>query len=346
MPWWSVGDKRGVQRSLLRLISFAQSQQLALAPLVSILASEHQTLTRMRLQKLAKRLATGTPLVDALEQTPRLIEDQEMLTIRFALQSGTLKTVLPSMLEQETQALDEDRFSVGRSFSYYACLAFIILVFILFLTAFIFPTFVKLFQEMEIRPNQALVRMNATTSFMFYYFTPVFLWFVVLSIAAWLLSPIQWFRRWIASRLFWSVAERRNAQLLRMLATASDAGRPIAGSMSTLARYHFDRAIRTKLLFARNEIELGAEPWSSLATAKLLSHDESTSLANSTSSRTRSWLMLQVARVKEDKIGQRVAILSSFVHPAIIALFGLLVLWIALACFGTLTDIVKVLADQ
>ena len=194
---------------------------------------------------------------------------------------------------------------------------------------------------MEVPKWRASPGLNVAEKFLLSYIRRLFCWLIVLSIAAWLLSPFQWFRRWFASRLFRFVAERRSAQLLRLLATASDAGRPLAGSMSTLARYHFDRAIRAKLLFARNEIELGAEPWSSLATARLLSIDESTSLAKfDVSLKTRSWLMQQLAKVKEDKVRQRISIVSSFIHPAIIVLLGLLVLWIALACFGSLVDMV------
>ena len=43
---------------------------------------------------------------------------------------------------------------------------------------------------------------------------------------------------------------------------------------STLARYHFDPAIRNKLLFVRNEVEQGADTWQSMATVGLLSTSE------------------------------------------------------------------------
>lgn len=344
MPWWRFGEKRGIQGSLLRLMSVAHSEQIELAPLVSLLASEHRMLTRRRLQKLATRLASGTPWVDALEQTPRLIDDHTMLAIRFALQSGTLKTELPRIVEQDRRSLEVVRFSTYRSFSYYACMSLITFFFLLFLATFILPTYARIFQELEVPNLRALTSLNLSVMLIFSFSIPVFCLLIILSVAAWLVSPFQWFRRLFASRLFRFVAERRSAQLLRLLATACDAGRPLAGSMSTLARYHFDRAIRAKLLFARNEIELGAEPWSCLATSRLLSIDEATSLANSTSPKTRSWLMQQLAKVKEDKVRRGISIVTSLIHPTIIVVLGLLVLWIALACYGSLVYLVETLS--
>ena len=55
-----------------------------------------------------------------------LIDDQTMLAIRFALQSGTLKTELPRMVEKMcTEFSEEGRFSLNRSFSYYVCMSLI-----------------------------------------------------------------------------------------------------------------------------------------------------------------------------------------------------------------------------
>jgi type II secretory pathway component PulF len=304
---------------------------------------EHRMLTRYRLNKLAKRLAAGTPFVDALEQTPGLIDDDGVLAIRFATQSGTLSKALPGIIDESSIDRQEDRFGFERSFLYYACVSFTIFISFLFIGTFIAPTYTKLFQEIELTPHPALDWLNATNSLFFSVFTPAFFSLLAIAFATWWLRPFRFFRRRLASRLFRSVSELRCAQLLRLLSITTDAGRPLAGSMSTLARYHFDRAIREKLLFARNEIELGAEPWSSLAAANLLSQGEAASLANSTSSQTRSWLMKQLARVKEDKVRHRIAILLSLIHPAIILLLGFLVLWIALACFGSLTQMTKIL---
>jgi type II secretory pathway component PulF len=343
-PLWSFDHPKSVQGSLIRLIRLAQSEQLELAPLVLRLAYEHRFLTRWRLEKLAQRLASGTPLLDALEQTPRLVEDQELLAMRFAWQTGTLKSELPKIIEYNDRSMETDRSSGSPPVSYYVTLSLVTLCSVLLFVAFILPVFQRLFKEMELRANQSFRWADAVGTFLHSYSILILPWLVVVAMVAWWLNPFQWIRRSVASRLLRSVAERRSAQLLRLLATASDAGRPIAGSMSTLARYHFDRTIRAKLLFARNEIELGAEAWESLAMAELLSRKESTSIASSTSSKTRSWLMKRIADGKLDKVRNRIAFFSSFIHPTIIILLGLLVLWLALATFGTLATLVDSLS--
>ncbi len=75
--FWLPDLRSSVQRSLLRLLHVAHVERLALAPLVHALALEHRGGNRRRLRRLAFRLAGGMPLIEALEQTPDALSDED-----------------------------------------------------------------------------------------------------------------------------------------------------------------------------------------------------------------------------------------------------------------------------
>ena len=111
-------------------------------------------------------------------------------------------------------------------------------------------------------------------------------------------------------------------------------------SLSTLARYHFDRGTRLKLLVARNEMEQGGEAWNTLAQSQLLSPSEAQTLAHAATPEMRVWIMRHVAQAKEEQADYGRGLLAMLVHPAIVLLFGFLVAWVAIAFFSVLTTMI------
>ncbi len=343
-PWFFPDDASSVQASLIRLLAVAHSKKLDLPPLVECFALEHRGLTRVRLWQLARRLKTGTPMLEAIEQTPGVLNDEAILSIRFGMQSGTLDAVLSALVERSVLRQRNPNFQIKRTLTYHTCFAFVASFILTAVVAFIFPTFSKLFSEMEIPVTQAQISLEWWMNSIGTYIPFFFLLVIAFGLVIRFLNPIRSVHRAFASRFFRSIAQLRVVHLLRLLSIANDAGRPLAGSMSTLAKYHFDRNVRAKLLYARNEIELAAEPWSSLASAKLLNEKEAVALAGSHSTQTRSWLLQKLADTKEERVIQRLLLGSSLIHPVLVIVFGLLVLWFAWACFGTLCQLIQSLA--
>ena len=98
-PWLPVDSRTSKQRALLQLLSLAYEQRLDSAALIVNLASEQRGIFRRRLFRLAARLRAGTPLVSALEQTPDVLSESDVLSIRFAIQSGTMAATYQSLLD-------------------------------------------------------------------------------------------------------------------------------------------------------------------------------------------------------------------------------------------------------
>ncbi|MCA9182035.1 MAG: hypothetical protein KDA51_11300, partial [Planctomycetales bacterium] len=209
---------------------------------------------------------------------------------------------------------------------------------------FISPTFKKMFDDFGLRLPAAFVQLISTTSWIAAYLPLLMLLGLLALGLIWFVRPIRHLRRWFELRPLRASAQLQRAHLLRMFAQASEAGRPLPSSLSTLARYHFSRNTRVKLLVARNEIELGAEPWGTLAASHLINSNEALSLSGASSPRLRIWIMRRLAIQKEQVVYDRRAMLAMLVHPAVVLFFGVIVAWVAVSFFSILVSMISSLA--
>jgi type II secretory pathway component PulF len=343
--WWPSDSLGSMQHSLLQILSVAHRDRLDVTPLVANLAEEHRGRYRRRLRRLALRLADGTPLVDALEQTPDVLKDEDVLAIRFASQIGTLGPMYDSLIS-DSAGIDNRTSTVRRqAFIYSFCTFCVLALAVLFLVSFILPTLEQIQEEFAL-PD---------TSPFFETFLGITNWFVrnahlvLLSLVAvaflvWSAPSRRFFRRSIGGRRLHGVTPARSGQLMQLLANAVQAGRPLPAAISTLARYHFDRNVRQKLLFARNEIEHGTDVWTSLVDAKLLSPQESNAIAHAANSETRAWTLDELAKSKLNQVSRQVGRRSEFIQPALTLTFAAAVLLVAGAMIGYLAQMIQSLA--
>ncbi|WP_417730306.1 type II secretion system F family protein [Rosistilla oblonga] len=332
------------QRSLLRVLAIAHSQGLSTPEWIANLADEHHGRYRRRLLRLAGRLQAGSSLVEALEQTPDALSDEMVLAIRFGQQSGTLAATFDQLLATPADGGVETSPTARYGMFYLVGMMLLYLLVLSFLALRIFPTLMQIAEEFEYHPPAAMRSLRAVGRFLEGTF---FLWVLVGFAGLRLVTSgvmQRFYRRVWASRLLRPVVRLRSAELLRLLSPAVAAGRPLGGALSTLARHHYDRNVRAKLLFARNEVEQGSDPWSSLSAAGLLQRDESEALAGSTSNGTRAWLMHRLADRHQRQFGRRVGLLMSLLQPAIVLAMAAIVAWIGFAFFGFLSGIILILA--
>ena len=276
------------QRSLLRVLSAAVAERIEFAPLVLNLAADHRGRYRRRLYRLARRLASGTPLVDALEQTPDVLSDSQVLALRFGSQSGTLAQSLQNLLDDRNTLADRAFARLRQAKFYFVFVLMIGGVVLSFWLMKIAPEMHKIFDDFDLElPEVTRLVIEVSRVFVNYWWAFALAFLAV----AWVFKSgrtRRYFRRNHSSRLLRPILQLRSANLLMLLAVALKAGRPMPGAVSTLARYHFDRTIRNKLLFVRNEIEQGADLWASLAETRLLSNDESQAIAIAPTTESRA----------------------------------------------------------
>ena len=132
----------------------------------------------------------------------------------------------------------------------------------------------------------------------------------------------------------------QTADVLQNLSVVSAAGRPLASAVSTMARYHYRASVRQRLLFARNELEHGADLWDSMHRARLLSTNELHLLEAATRVGNLPWALSQLATRRRITTWQRRTALAQLVFPICILMLGCLVLRIALAVFMPLIQMI------
>jgi len=334
---WSRYANLAQRRALLRLIAVAAEENLPLSPLLESWAADERRAQKHRLLRLADQLKAGTPLPDAIEAVPGLLRDEDILAIRFGAQSGTLSATLRAMLDQSEPALTDSPSPIRRAAVYVYTFLLIALLVITYLQVKTVPEFEKILCEFDVEPPQALLWSIGFARFF------VSCWWLgalaggVLLWSMFSARPGRFIRYSILGRLSRSARELRSAEVLQKLGIAAQAGRPIPGVLSTLARYHFDPIARHKLLFVRNEIEQGADAWHSLAAVDLLSPAEVNALATSERVGNRPWVLKQLAFSKRRRTMRRLDRMAELVLPLIVGLLGIFVLFQALSVFLLLT---------
>ena len=342
--WWPGESLDSMQYSLLSLLAVAHEERLDPKPLIAALADEHRGRYRRRLRLLAKRLDSKTTIVPALEKTPYALSDSVVLSLRFGSQSGTLAQTYKQLIDTEKPQVDEYRTTQSNARGYSAVLAGTMALILTFFMFFIFPTIKKMFDEFELKLPIAFQSLAMFVELVSSSLLLVVLAFFALGWLVWSYRSRRFFRREVADRVLGRSSLLRSSQLLRMLSVAVEAGRPLAGSLSTLAKYHFDKDIRQRLLSARNEVEQGVPAWTSLVDAKIISPDEFQALSASSSSRDQSWTLRQLATVKQAISDQRVIVRTAFIQPIVILIFASVVLWICFSFLSVLANLITSLA--
>ena len=325
------------------MIAVGIEEKLPLLPLLEAWTEDERGTQQKRLLRLIRLLNDGVSIADAVEQVPGILRDEDILALRFDAQSGTVATAVREVLDDPANVIPE-RPSRLRSTNMYLwtvlLLGFPVVVFI---EMKIVPAFRAIFDEFQLQlpgVTESFVRMMEIFG--------NYAWLIILALLVALLSfvfarPGRFARREMA-RFVGPLRARRTAGLLRMIAIASNAGRPIAGVLSTLARYHFDSTLRNKLLFVRNEMEQGANLWQSMSAADLITDADVRALNLSERLGNRTWVLTQLAYAKNRRAMRRLDHVSQLVLPAMVLLIGLFVLFQALALLTPLTNLIRGLA--
>jgi type II secretory pathway component PulF len=332
------------QAELLEVLALATQEKLDAGVVVSQFSKEHIGAYRRTLRRLAKRLGGEGTLYSALEQTPDALNDDDVLAIRCGSNLGMLPSTFDSLLRSQREGKDQ-WIQKGSNRTYYVVLAMAIAMLVLMMGAFIAPTMAKMSSELEVPTTSAFYWFRAT----FRWFFDNFTWVVTGGVVLGFLLRSSFFRRFVRKRissgtsLFQSRA--KSSGVLRVLAIASVSDRPISSATSTLAKYHYDRATRQRLLLARNEMEQGENEWTSLVKAKVLSESEAELLRMVPNPKSLAWTLEQLATNRESVSHNRKVFLHAFVHPIVMIVFGLIVLWVCVAFFSIIPSTIKSLTS-
>lgn len=338
--YWPRDSRSSMQRSLLRILAIAHHERLQPATLVANLAQEHVGSNRRVLKRLARRLNDGLPLVAAIEQTPDALSESQVLAIRFGTQSGTLGAVYQELLTQGGGAIDSAERSLRQTLIYLGAMLMVLTLAFSFWSLSLMPMFLKMLEYFAVQSPGQPFRFLARLRDWFGDWVALAPFGVAgILLLAWLLPVRRWLRRVFNSRIGW-INQGRSAELLRLLALSTESGRPLAGALSTLARYHFDPGVRARLLLARNEVEQGAGVWQSLRDARIISAAQSVALATATSEESRIWLLRSFSDQQQEQAQASAQAAARRLQTAVILAIAGLVSVLSIACYQFLNHLV------
>jgi len=338
---WPLYSTQGQQQSLLRLIAVATEENLPLIPLLEAWAADERGVQRLRLLRLIDLLKIGAPLPEAIDEIPGLLRDEDLLAIRFDAQMGTRTAAVRERLEEFEPAPTKPGPRIRNAMIYFCVVLGILVLLVTFNQLKIVPVLERMLTEFHIEQpdvlqwSKQLARTVANTWW---------LWALALVAVLWPMFSTRtgrFLRHTIFAPLFRPWRELYSAGVLQTLGIAMNAGRPIPGALSTLARYHFDPHIRHKLLFVRNEVELGAEVWQSMSKVGLLAVPEVRLLKAAERVGNRPWALKQLVGNKRRRAVRWLEQAAEFLLPALVVLLGVFVLFQSLTVFGPLTQIIK-----
>lgn len=327
------------QQTLLRIIAVAVSQRLPLAKLVEHLSQDHRGRYRRRLRRLAKRLADGTPLADAVEQTPGVLSPATTLALRYAAQTGAVSETLTMLVDRDLTPAQRLRARLRRNLGYLFGVLLATSFVMTFLLRKIFPSYQGIFADFQFETPQAFQWFYRLAQWVETYGVILAVPLLLVAFVYYSRRTWQYFhRRWLP-RFSRSASYLRGADVLELLTLSHRKGRPVQGALSTLARYHYDPRLRSQLLFARNEVEQGAGVWESLLAARLLSAAETDALKTALDRRSQTWTIQQLVEVRRNRTAARLETLLDLLQPAIVLLIATGVLFAALAVLGPLFEL-------
>jgi len=342
--WWPWFTTAAQSEALLRLLAVGIEEKLPLAGLVEAWGMDERGVQRGKLQRLASLLGSGMPLDDAIEEVPGVLRDSDLLAIRFDAQSGTRTAAMRTLLRDAAPSAEEQRPADARYVYVYLGVVLPVAAFLTtFMQLYIVPMFRKTLHTFSVEPP-AVFLWSQQFSAQVARFAPPLLLLALLLI--WLAVATRAGRRLARLLSGWVVNPARDAYMadvLQMLGVAASSGRPLAGTLSTLARYHFDPIVRQKLLFARNEVEQGSDPWQGLADAGLITRQESHAVGTGKQLGNQPWVLAQLAGVKRRRVRRRSSAIASLLWPLLVIALGTFVLFQSLAIFSPLLEILHAL---
>jgi type II secretory pathway component PulF len=334
-PWYRVLPSGESRLALLQVLASAHETCQPLVPLLHAFANEQRGIVRRKVLELSQLIESGVGLIPAFEQTESILTREQILVLRFASQSGVLPIAYQDLVTRERE-LDETRdkrFDKHRWYWIFAAMG--IFVVSVFVFTFIVPVFERTNREFGYKGDLGLNSLIAFRAWITSY------WFLVLLlvVSAAVVIGLSSVRRRLR-KLEISLAGSHSPVTMELLALAIQSGRPIAGAISTLAKYHFESGARGKLLIARNEIEQGCDPWDGLCTVGLITSAQKEGIGQAADGGVQAMILRGIATKQRLLESKSLAVFLTLREPLVLILLGLPVLWICYSMFQTLTSLI------
>jgi type II secretory pathway component PulF len=329
---------------LLKVLQIASEGNLPIESLLLAYAKEQSAAQSRLIRKVAELVRTGTPTIAALEQVPGLLNDEQLLSLRFASQSGNLPVTLGRLTDVESAVGSEREIRWESNWVYWLSVAIITVSIWSLMMLFIWPTMRKIGLEFENETLLGPLYLMAYAWNMCVSFWPICLLVLSSSIVLLFSTRLQRFVTAKIRPLLRGRSKRVSPITFELLASSVEAGKPLLSGMSTLGKYHCDPLSRQCMLVARNEIEQGANDIDGMQNAKVLDANEAAALREFSTPAGQAYVLRSIAARDRKRLQSREYRNGLMLEPIVIIALGIPVLWICGSFFYMITRLISSLA--
>lgn len=354
-PWWPSDSLQTKQRGLLRLLALSHRQGSDPRSMIHNLAMENRGRYRRILNRLVARLESGTSVIDALEQVPDAIDDNDLLALQvgaeYDLSSLKSGTETDSIGETFTELLKSGESQNGGNQTikrnlnvYFVLLAIVFLLMTNFIAAFIAPILRQIHEEFDIAGNGISQDLMTILVDGFGASMPYasILFFALATFAC--SSRLRRFSRRTLAFLNPKTPSSAYSHILSIIAIGINTKHSVKEAVSALAQKHPDPRMRRRLHLAET-YSSGPNPWLALSDNGIITKSQADALAHLDRSDAVTWCLREFAQNQINQASYRKNFHTRLIHPIITSTFAVLVLIVACAMISFLTEMIQALAS-
>lgn len=333
------------------VLAMATERGLPVGAALDACADDLDQRSREQISQVIALLDNGMPLADALQTVPGLLPPETILSIRVGQEAG----ILPEILRIETRRMNDQLMNYDSEYSgllmYFIAVGVALFGLLSFLMIYIAPKYKKIFEDFELSMPEITTEMLWFSDWSSKYF------FAVLPAAVavvWLLvgyaaSLDRRFRNEPRRFTFLQappflrglVLRQATAEVMRRLSVVIAAGRPVAGSVSTMAHNHPHELVGQKLSRVFVELENGGACWRSFQNSGLLSRREALLLDSAERVGNLPWVLNSVADRINRQVDQKCRLLLEFIRPTMLLTMGAVVGFFMISYFLPLVKLIN-----
>lgn len=332
--------RRSEGRYLVWNLAEAAERGIPLETVARAYANEQSGILSERARSLADYLDAAMPLSLALSRSWLSVSPEVQLAADVGEKTGTLCQSLRKSLERMDE-FERIQSQVVVRFFYLLWVMFVAVLVLTFVMLKIVPTFEDMFQEFGLAlpaVTQLLIAVSAFVAQYGFICLPVLALLCAVAVMA-LLGYIGISLRGLplVGRLFSAID---NASVLRMLAVTVQEKRPLVGSLELLAAYAPHSLSRARLYGAIRQLVDGAHWCDALQRARLVTRAQATVFKSAERAGNLAWALDEMADSSVRRAALRAQAALNVLFPAMILVFGLGVMFVAVGMLMPLFDLI------
>ena len=321
----SVVERRAAQRrSMCRLLALATEHGQQIDPSLLVVEPIASTYVGRAMTRLLESVRGGTPLAAAIYRNPAALPAEAVAYVAAGRSIDAESAALKELSQTDRSELATVWRTCVDRISYLGVVLLFMFLILTFVMIKIVPEFEKIFSEFDLElPKMTLMAVSVSNLFVNYLVAPLLgliaFGLLTLAIVALCYMGDVKVMRSIGDRVF---RGRRTADVLRILAVATEHRQPIATAFERLAYVYPSKMLRRQLATASSAVAAGGDWRNALANARFVSRSEQSLLKTAEQAGNLPWALRAIATRQEQRTVYRLAAAVQVLYPLLIVLPG------------------------